>query len=190
MLSHANFCQLVTNGPKNENETRNCVIPYVRSCSQILSWLCSRLGKEIRQGNLEKFVPRVSLHRNMSMLLSYSNCNWRPYIRIVSTCTSQTIREYLTKQSGLFFSIFGHFHSLLVKYSLTSVFLSHRYNIFSYIVLVKDSRARLKKCVKSNYIAMHSSKLDAHAHCRFCHLEFLRTPWHVKHEENLQNEVP
>lgn len=153
----------------------------MRSCSQILSWLCSRLGKEIRQGNLEKFVPRVSLHRNMSMLLSYSN---------VSTCTSQTIREYLTKQSGLFFSIFGHFHSLLVKYSLTSVFLSNRYNIFSYIVLVKDSRTRLKKCVKSNYIAMHSSKLDAHAHCRFCHLEFLRTPWHVKHEENLQNEVP
>lgn len=95
MLSHANFCQLVTNGPKNENKTRNCVIPCVRSCSQILSWLCSRLGKEIRQGNLEKFVPRVSLHRNMSVLLSYSN---------VSTCTSQTIREYLTEQSGLFFS--------------------------------------------------------------------------------------
>lgn len=81
------------------------IVSSFRSCSQILSWLCSRLGKEIRQGNLEKFVPRVSLHRNMSVLPSYSNCNWRPYwIRIVSTCTSQTIREYLTEQSGLFFS--------------------------------------------------------------------------------------
>ena len=48
MLSHANFCQLVTNGPKNENETRNCVIPM---CEVVPKFY---LGFVADEGNLEK----------------------------------------------------------------------------------------------------------------------------------------